>query len=458
MTFASFEFLLGFLPVALLLWWTLVRLGNATVAYSAIVTISVAFYAAWSIQFLPLIAGLIGATFLLGKRLAQAPSRWLLALGVLLNVGTLGYFKYANFALENVSAVIGHEAPVLDIVLPLGLSFIAFQMIGFLVDAHRGKVEQLSFLRFATFITFFPQLVAGPIVHHADFNPQTRQLPIFDWEQLGSGLALFVLALGKKLLIADPIGRAIDPLWASADTLTMAEAWFALLGYSIQLYVDFSAYSEMALGLGLMFGFRLPINFNSPYQAACIADFWRRWHITLSDFLRDYVYFAMGGSRRGFAIGIAAAFATMLLGGLWHGAGWTFVLWGALHGLYIGISRLWGRAGGAMSPRFAHAITLTAVVLAWLPFRASTLGDAGAIGLSLLGLSDNAFGPLSSKALLWTPLVVLAWYLALTRPPLWQSVRELPLHAPRIRLGLAGVASLAVLVSGSTASFLYWTF
>ncbi|MDT8264981.1 MBOAT family O-acyltransferase, partial [Roseomonas sp. DSM 102946] len=265
--------------------------------------------------------------------------------------------------------------------------FYTFVQIAYLVDCGRGRSEAYGLLDYALFVTFFPHLIAGPIVHHHELIPQFRAPRTFRFrsEDAAAGLALFVTGLVKKMLLADPVSALATPVFAGAAQPGMAEAWMAVLAFSLGLYFDFSAYSDMAIGLARIFGIRFPHNFNSPYKALSISDFWRRWHMTLSRFLRDYVYIPLGGNRQGPARRHLNLVLTMLLGGLWHGAGWTFLVWGALHGGYLVVNHLWNGTGRRLSPLAARALTLLAVMFAWVFFAAPGLAEAGSVLSGMAG-------------------------------------------------------------------------
>jgi alginate O-acetyltransferase complex protein AlgI len=355
-------------------------------------------------------------------------ARILMAVGVAANLGVLGYFKYANFLVDNLNALLGTDLVMASVVLPLGISFFIFQKIAFVVDAYRGRVERLNFLDFSLFVSFFPQLIAGPIVHHSEVLPQFRRPGRVPAHDIAMGVTIFAIGLAKKVLLADTAALHATPGFAAAangTALDMLTAWSAALSYTAQLYFDFSGYSDMAIGGALLFGIRLPINFASPYKAVSIIDFWRRWHMTLSRFLRDYLYIPLGGSRHGIWRRYANLMLTMLLGGLWHGAGWTYVIWGGLHGLYLLINHAWralrGRfswmpsTAGPMEIRLGQALTFMAVVVGWVFFRAADTGAAwvvlkamaGANGVLLPSLADTAGS--ADGLLVAAALLLVAW-------------------------------------------------
>ena len=330
------------------------------------------------------------------------------------NLALIGYFKYAGFFVSTVAALSGAEWRIEAIVLPLAISFFTFQQIAFLVDAYRHESSERNFLSYCLFVTFFPQLIAGPIVHHKQMLPQFARPGTFSFQPhlVSLGLTVFVLGLFKKVVLADSVAVYGTPVFAAADagnTLTFFEAWGGALAYTFQLYFDFSGYSDMAIGLALIFGIRLPINFESPYKALSITDFWRRWHITLSTFLRDYLYIALGGNRRGPVRRYINLALTMLLGGLWHGAGWTFVVWGGLHGVYLVVNHAWHRVVNPdwVTSRLyrlaAWSITFLCVVIGWVFFRSESFSGAVAMLQAMAGFNGAALdvrlaGPLSILA------------------------------------------------------------
>ncbi|MGE3936590.1 MAG: MBOAT family protein, partial [Rhodospirillaceae bacterium] len=338
MLFNSLEFIFLFLPVTLVGWFAIGRVAGPRAAILWLIAASFVFYAWWNVRFIALLAVSIGVNFWIGSRLSAdatpGPSRrMLLLLGIGFNLAILGYFKYANFFVDNIQAVTGASFAWEPVLLPIAISFFTFQKIAFLADAYWGRARAYDFAHFSLFVMFFPQLIAGPIVHHREIIPQieAKRTIRFSLDDFAAGLTIFAIGLAKKVVVADHCGEWASRLFAAADNGLdpgFFDAWIGALSYTLQIYFDFSAYSDMAVGLARMFGFRMPINFDSPYKAASIIDFWRRWHMTLSRFLRDYLYIPLGGSRRGRARQYLNILVTMFLSGLWHGAGWTFVLWG----------------------------------------------------------------------------------------------------------------------------------
>jgi len=336
-----------------------------------------------------------------------------LASAIAVNLILLGYFKYANFFVTNLNHLSGTSLSLGEIILPLGISFFTFTQIAFLVDTYQGKVKEFNFVHYTLFVTYFPHLIAGPVLHHKEMMPQfaERNVCKLNWDNVAVGLSIFVLGLAKKVLIADSLAEFPTPIFsavAAGGQPMLFEAWIGALAYTFQLYFDFSAYSDMAIGISLMFNVRLPMNFNSPYKATNIIDFWRRWHMTLSRFLRDYLYIPLGGSRHGKFRRYLNLFITMLLGGLWHGAGWTFIIWGALHGFYLMVNHAWRGfkakmgwgEGGRLAKLGAGALTFLAVVVGWVFFRADSFtsamtmlhGMAGMNGVSLPSSLEGKIG------------------------------------------------------------------
>lgn len=456
MLFNSALFLFVFLPITLTGYFLLRgRFHNTSIVWLSLA--SLVFYGAWEASFLFVIVASIAFNYLLGQVISNPAwrSRGLLVLGIAANLGMLGYFKYFNFFIDTLTVFLPLDANWPHVVLPLGISFFTFQQVAYLVDTWRGEVKERSFARYALFISFFPQLIAGPIVHHKEMMPQFGRSRPSIASDLAAGLTLLTIGLVKKMGIADGLAvpaSAVFDAAAQGNAISFQEAWIGSLCYALQIYFDFSAYSDMAIGLGRMMGIDLPINFASPYKAASITEFWRRWHITLSRFLRDYLYIPLGGNRHGVARQKLNVFLTMLLGGIWHGAGWTFVVWGALHGAFIVINHLWSRTGAAMwlAPRWywrviAHALTLVSVVGAWVAFRAVDLASAGRVWAGMFAL--NGFDRIEGQKLLSGEamprhLIIVAALVALFAPNAYQLLRSL-------RLGLASPGYPATFIDAS---------
>src|SRR5450755_1891553 len=387
MLFNSYPFIFLFLPVVLLGYFALGRRGDlAPVIWLALASLTFYAFSGW--QFVPLLAASIAFNFTIGyllieKKMRSAQRLAALVTGVGGDLLLLGIFKYAGFFAANVNAVFGTGFAV-NILLPVGISFYTFTQIAFLVDAWRGNVARYALPHYALFVTYFPHLIAGPILHHRDMIPQFERAETKrpDPHLILCGLIIFAIGLFKKTCLADGIQPLVS-LAFGPNAPTFDQAWIGALAYTFQLYFDFSGYSDMAIGISLMFGIFLPLNFNSPYKATSIIDFWRRWHMTLSQFLREYLYIPLGGNRRGSVLRYVNLMITMALGGLWHGAAWTFVVWGTLHGVYLCVNHAWNNFGPAVAPRFARAadiaafiLTFLSVVIAWVLFRADSMASA----------------------------------------------------------------------------------
>jgi alginate O-acetyltransferase complex protein AlgI len=362
---------------------------------------SLFFYGWWNVKYVALIVGSIIFNFAVGTGLrtavtgdaTSAQRKSILVFGIVLDLVLLGYFKYMDFFITNVNTLSGWHLELQKIILPLGISFFTFTQIAFLVDSYYGKVKEYDFLRYSLFVTFFPHLLAGPIIHHKEMMPQFASLRnrVLSYRNLSLGLYLFFIGLFKKIVIADQLSPIANFGFDKMSSLTLIEAWVTSLSYTIQLYFDFSAYTDMALGASLMFNIRLPFNFNSPYKATDIADFWRRWHMTLSRFLRDYVYIPLGGNRAGDVRTYGNLMATFVVGGIWHGAGWTFVFWGFLHGAGTVIHRIWQKLNIRMHRVLAWFLTFNFVNIAWVFFRAKTWDDAIKVLAGMFGMNGVKF-------------------------------------------------------------------
>lgn len=385
MLFNSYEFIFAYLPVTFLVYFSLNKKRLVEASKAWLVFSSLFFYSWWNVAYLPLIMGSMFFNYVIGGILSghgdsatRVHRRVILFVGVISNLALLGYYKYADFFIINTNRVLGLEIESLNLVLPLAISFFTFQQIAYLVDSYRREIQEHDFLNYAIFVSFFPQLIAGPIVHHKEMMPQfvSKRAKVINYKNITSGLFIFSIGLFKKVVIADTFSSWASSGFDATDALNFFEAWGTSLSYSFQLYFDFSGYTDMAIGLALLFNIRLPINFNSPYKAKDIRDFWKRWHITLSRFLRDYVYIPLGGNRKGSVRTYSNLMTTFILGGLWHGAGWTFVFWGFLHGVAIAINRLWDKLGVKLWPWAAWLITFNFINIAWVFFRAKKWDDA----------------------------------------------------------------------------------
>lgn len=414
MLFNSFAYLLLFLPTTVIVYFVLNRRRLVLAAQAWLVISSLFFYAYWKLSFLPIILASILVNHVFGVYLSGQSKKFnscriegralnrktVLFVGILFNASLLGYYKYADFFVDNVNAVLGPLIPQPNITLPLGISFFTFQQIAYLVDSYKGMTREYNFLNYSLFVSFFPQLIAGPIVHHKEVMPQFARLKnkFLYWDNVYIGLFFLALGLFKKVAVADTFAVWANQGFADLKTLTCLTAWKTSLCYTVQLYFDFSGYTDMAIGAARLMNIKIPQNFNAPYLALDIQDFWRRWHITLGRFLREYTYIPLGGNRKGKVRTYANLFLTFFIGGVWHGAGWTFVLWGAMHGAALCIHRLWKNLGLCMPKLLAWGLTFLFVNAAWVVFRAENLQTVSIIWRAMLNFPAIAIdiSPLST--------------------------------------------------------------
>lgn len=380
MIFSSPEFIFLFLPIVFAVYFLLNKFRLPYASKIWLVLASLYFYSYWSLNYLPLMLGSIAFNYILGIMLARQSSRksLYLTIGVIANLLTLGYYKYANFFLDNLNVLLDKNMHIAEHVLPIGISFYTFTQIAFLVDSYKGKVKEFDIINYTLFVTFFPHLIAGPILHHKEMMDQFRSKWTFfiRYKNILMGMMIFGIGLFKKTMLAD-----VFAIWANAGFAPGVEhdfysAWVTSLSYTFQLYFDFSGYCDMAIGAALLFNIWLPINFNSPYKSLDIQDFWRRWHITLGRYLRDYLYIPLGGNRCAVPRMYFNLFITFVLGGLWHGASWMFVIWGVMHGGALVAHRMWKNANMEMPNAIAWLVTFLYVDLAWVFFRAHSMDDA----------------------------------------------------------------------------------
>ncbi len=510
MLFNSYPFLLAFLPLTLIGFFALGRVSMRAAA-TWLGLASLVFYGWWDVRFLPILATSIIWNFASGVAIYQARAaqrtglaRTILILAITANLLALGYFKYVNFFLGIATSSMGQSFQPMDVILPLGISFFTFTQIAFLVDTARGEAREPDFINYVLFVTYFPHLIAGPLLHHKQMMPQFANPAIYrpDLANFAMGTAFFVMGLIKKCVFADSFSPDAGPAFAAARAGEVGAllAWKGSIAYALQLYFDFSGYVDMAIGISLFFGIRLPLNFNSPYRATSIIDFWRRWHITLSTFLRDYLYIPLGGGRHGATRRYANLFITMLLGGLWHGASWTFVVWGALHGSFLMANHAWRafkpvalitRVPWGLRIFVATALTFLAVVVAWVFFRAHDLPTAlrmlrGMAGLNGAGvmpvpaLSDidlflmmakaNWLGPYANDVVLYVTGLLVVFFLPNSQQLVWgmmpvtDKASELPViplrwspHPAWAVLLALGCGFCLMLFTG-TSEFLYFQF
>ena len=506
MIFNSFEFLFLFLPAVLVAYYLARRHIGHWTALSLLAGASFFFYAWWDVSRAPwheltgwngesLIRSLwfirhvllLLISVITNHVVARLMRRWgnqpLLAFGIIFNLSLLGFLIYADVLASNINALTGLDIPELGLGLPLAISFFSFQQISYLVDVARRKTEPGHFFAHALFVSFFPHIVAGPLIQHhqiaSQFNDTTRKDDL--WDNLGVGLSIFAIGLAKKVLIAESIEPYASSLFALAergDTPGLAAAWVGATAYALQIFFDFSGYSDMALGLARCLGFRLPVNFNGPYKSASIVEFWRRWHITLSHFLRDHLYIPLGGNRHGETRRSINLMATMLLGGLWHGAAWTFVIWGGLHGLGLTVNHYWNKWGpkGWFQGHWriaAIGLTFAFTTIAWVFFRAESFDGAGRILAGMFGFSGLGLEAVSTEALAWVIFGLgLIWSLPDTPEVFSDVIDEQTLKDAQIKpkpgwrwrftrlaaLAAAALLFLSILNAWKTSEFIYYTF
>ena len=480
MLFNSYEFLFLFLPAVVVGYFAIARLSHFA-ANAFLAAASVFFYAWWRLDFVWILAASVVANYFFGHKLSRDSAagkddRAILAAGIVFNLGLLGYFEYADFFIANVNAATGANIGLLRVALPLGISFFTFTQIAYLVDAWKGKAAEYSATNYLLFVTFFPHLLAGPIIHHKEMMPQFADpaLKRVDWENMARGLALFALGLGKKVLVADPLAPWANAGFAHAQSLTFADGWITMLAYVMQLVFDFSGYTDMALGAALMLNIRLPVNFDSPYRSADIQEFWRRWHMTLSRFLRDYVYVPLGGNRYGETRMLVLFVVTFALGGFWHGAAWTYVIWGTMHGLALVVLHFWRKAGRPLPRVAAIALTFLFVSAALVVFRAPTLSDAGAILASVFGLKGLSLAVtvpqwewiaqagvppgILAEGVMTLGILVLALVLTFTPRNSNHVADSLDFSVPRLRYAFGFLLALSLVFVQNATEFIYFIF
>ncbi|MDY7226220.1 MBOAT family O-acyltransferase [Hyalangium rubrum] len=510
MLFNSHVFLFAFLPLALLVYFGLGHRGHTRGALFSLMAASLVFYGWWSAGYVLLLVASLSFDYLLGARIARLAAvdkpraRRLLIVGLTIDLGLLAYFKYSGFLVENVQALLGTHWHYTPPVLPLAISFYTFQQVAYLVDCYRTAEREPSPLRYGLFVTFFPHEIAGPLVNHREMLPQFAEPDVARarTERITVGLICFFRGLFKKVAVADVVAQFANPVFAAAgrgEAIGLVDGWVGAVAYSLQLYFDFSGYSDMAIGLAWMFNIRLPLNFDTPYRSASIVEFWRRWHISLSRFLRDYLYVALGGNRKGRVRRYVNLMLTMVLGGLWHGAGWNFLLWGALHGSYLVLTHAWTAARerldlaplgqeGRWTRPLSIAATYVAVVVAWVFFRAETLDGALGVLKGMAGLSSHASSGLAFRAV-WNddlssffraatktailfaalPVVFLStglhrWMGPYNPALIGESAQPLPAirwgwqPSPGQVLACAAMAAVAILRLSEVSEFIYYNF
>jgi alginate O-acetyltransferase complex protein AlgI len=495
MLFNSHEFLFLYLPLVLAAFFLVARASHRAAALWLGVA-SVAFYAWWNPRFVALLLASIAFNHVMGIAIGRARDRnapivgpgQLMGAAVVANLLLLGYFKYTNFFITIANRVAGTGWPIFDIVLPLGISFFTFTQIAFLVDVRRGTVREYSFVHYLLFVTYFPHLIAGPVLHHKEMMPQFARASTYriNAQNLSVGLTIFAIGLFKKVILADTLATFADPVFAAPGqqvAVSIYDAWLGALSYTCQLYFDFSGYSDMAIGLSRLFGVTLPLNFHSPYKAVSIIEFWRRWHMTLSRFLRDYLYIPLGGSRKGGVRRYVNLLITMVLGGLWHGAGATFVIWGAMHGAFLVINHGWQglrrRMGGDPDAPLsipAHALsvllTFVAVVAGWVMFRSADRAIALTLLQAMAGAGSAVTGPslIAADAAWWVAIaLVIVWAAPNTQQLMadYEPALDVPRESPSVfrwsptlpnAVVVWALMFWAIIHLGRRSAFLYFQF
>jgi alginate O-acetyltransferase complex protein AlgI len=454
MLFQSQVFILLFLPATLAAYYVLAK--RPVARELALIAASLIFYGWWDPRFIPLLIGQTVFSWLMAEAYLRRPSRFWIVFGIVANVAVLGFFKYALFVAGAAVSFVGLPEPGWNIVLPIGISFYTFELISYLVDLERGTGRHYVLRKFCLFIFLFPHLIAGPIIRHNEIIPQFDESPLRPGfaERMGFGIAFFVIGCVKKVFIADKLAKIVDPIFDLHQTPSLTDAWLGALGFTFQLFLDFSAYSEMAIGLGLMLGLRFPDNFNVPYRAADIREFWRRWHMTLSRWLRDYLYIPLGGSREGLPTYIKATLITMALCGLWHGAGWTFIVWGLMHGVALIVCHFWQASGRRLGAPLGWAVTMLFVIVGWVVFRADDFAGAGQMLAGMVG-----FGGLFGQSK-WPIVLAAAALVSLVGPSTKEFVEERlrPLPAYGVAFALVAVMVVLEVGQGEPQAFIYFQF
>jgi len=438
MVFSSYLFLFFFLPLALAVYY----LSPKKLKHLTLTLVSYIFYGWANPWFMPLMLFTTTVDYTDGRMMAKFPCRkkLFLTISVVVDLAVLGFFKYFNFGIENYNTLMTtmgipewQYAGFFRIVLPLGISFYTFQSMSYVIDLYRGDAKVVTnWIDYACFVSMFPQLVAGPIVRFQDIADQLIERT-YSWDKFARGIAFFMFGMGKKILLANPCGKIADVCFSTAD-LHFGDAWYGITSYAFQIYYDFSGYSDMAIGLGLMLGFVFAKNFDSPYKSCSITEFWRRWHMSLSTWLRDYLYIPLGGNRKGKVRTYVNLTLVMLLGGLWHGASWNFLIWGGIHGGYLSFERLLGKESvyHRMPKIIQVALTFFIVLIAWVFFRADTLPDAWRYLTSMFGGSGaaaNISGGAIAAGLIYSPYYlvnfIMAAFAVWALPTTWDFTRKL---------------------------------
>lgn len=467
MSFNSFAFILGFLPITLIVYELLIRRKRVPESKLWLVLASLFFYGYAGLSALVVLVVSMLVNYLIPVRLfppegprTRSAKNWLI-IGIAMNVGLLAYLKYFDFALSGLDGLVHLSFHSPEPIMMLGISFITFQQIAFLIDAYRGQVESYGMVDYLVYITFFPKIVSGPITRYGYLVPQLQELRGLNSENMAKGLYVFCIGLFKKVVIADTLAKLAAAGFDTTAQLSMIEGWITSLSYTGQIYFDFSGYTDMAIGVALMLNIKLPFNFNSPYRALNIRDFWSRWHITLTKFLTDYLYIPLGGSREGELKTLRNIMITFIISGLWHGANWTFVFWGFLHGFAMIVQRLWSKLGIEIPRLLAWFITFNFINVTWVFFRATDFTDAVRIlkgmfvPVTLGGLS--AFISIGEANLYLTiPIAMISVIMLLLKRNSNSFTRDIsPMNRKVYILAILVIVSVLFLNSSAPKEFIY---
>jgi alginate O-acetyltransferase complex protein AlgI len=459
MLFNSYPFMFGFLPIVLAGYFILNRLRLTLCAKVWLTLASLVFYGYWNIKYVPLILLSILFNYVMGHFIHSTTAklrRPLLIFSLSTNILLLSYYKYTDFFIENWNEVTASNLSLHHLILPLGISFFTFTQIAYLVDVYRNQAREYNLLNYTLFVTFFPHLISGPILHHKDMMPQFDKLrnKVWNWNNIRKGTLFFSIGLGKKVILADTLAGYADNGFAAATYFV--DSWVAILSYTLQIYYDFSGYTDMAIGIALLFNIHLPQNFNEPYRAVSIRDFWRRWHITLSHFLRDYIYIPLGGNRKSFWISIRNVIITFLLGGFWHGAGWLFILWGLLHGVGQAVEKCWGRWGFSLPKWLSWLLTFIFVNITWVFFRAEHISQAFRLLKGMSGLNGVSLQSIGS--LKWAIILILILMTIILWNPLHLLNKRNFQYSWKTAFVMAFIILFSLLFFSRITTFLYFNF
>ncbi|WP_340394235.1 MBOAT family O-acyltransferase [Paenibacillus sp. FSL E2-0177] len=449
----------GFLPIVLAGYFILNRLRLTLCAKVWLTLASLVFYGYWNIKYVPLILISILFNYVMSHFIHTTTAkrrRPLLIFSLSTNILLLSYYKYTDFFIENWNEVTASNLSLHHLILPLGISFFTFTQIAYLVDVYRNQAREYNLLNYTLFVTFFPHLISGPILHHKDMMPQFDKLrnKVWNWNNIRKGTLFFSIGLGKKVILADTLAGYADNGFAAATYFV--DSWVAILSYTLQIYYDFSGYTDMAIGIALLFNIHLPQNFNEPYRAVSIRDFWRRWHITLSHFLRDYIYIPLGGNRKSFWISIRNVIITFLLGGFWHGAGWLFILWGLLHGVGQAVEKCWGRWGFSLPKWLSWLLTFIFVNITWVFFRAEHISQAFRLLKGMSGLNGVSLQSIGS--LKWAIILILILMTIILWKPLHLLNKRNFQYSWKTAFVMAFIIMFSLLFFNRITTFLYFNF